>query len=250
MIFMSMGHIYQIRNVITNAVYIGSVLDRNPQDRWMRHRKDLRGNIHHSQHLQRAWNKYGEQNFVFEILEKVKDNVLKREQWYLDDRKNNHPRRLTYNVCWVAGNCQGRKMKKSTLRKISLANTGRKQTTEAKEKQLHTWAKKCKHPYSFTSPDNVVYNNVRNLRAFAREHNIGSGSSLRKLHQGKLHQVKGWIKTGTKRPFYELHSPDGLCYGGIFLKSLCQKGNVNYKMIHKYCIKYGKPYKGWTANKT
>jgi group I intron endonuclease len=248
MIFISMGHIYQIRNIINNAVYIGSVLKRNPQDRWIRHRKDLRGNCHHSQHLQRAWNKYGESNFVFEIIENVNKNILLREQWHLDKRKKNFPSNLNYNICWTAGNCEGRRYSKKSLQKMSLSHLGQKQTAEAKTKQLLSWEKKCKTPYSFTSPEGIVYSNIRNCRKFAREHNLDSGCLLL-LHKEKIYYFKGWIKTGSIRPLYELYSPTGYYFSGMFLKSLCKRNGINYKMIHKYCIKQNKPYQGWMARK-
>lgn len=247
-IFMCMGHIYQIRNITNDAVYIGSVLKREPIKRWFNHRRDLRGNYHHSPHLQRAWNKYGEHNFVFEVLETDVKDVLVREQWHLDNRRNNFPPRLNYNVCWVAGNCQGRKWSKAMRQKLSLAHIGQKQTPESIAKQIATWTGKCKVPYSFTSPDGKIFNDVRNLRAFARQHNLGpNGRALTLLHRGKLHCFKGWTKTGVSLIRFQLESPSGIIEQGAFLKPMCISNNINYKMIHKYCIKMGKPYRGWMA---
>lgn len=245
-----MGHIYQIRNVITGAVYIGSVLKRDPNDRWVSHRKDLRGNRHHSQYLQRAWNKYGEHNFVFEILEKVDGDVIPIEQKYLDIRKKEYPGHLNYNVCWTAGNCQGRLWSPEMRKKLSIAHLGQRQTPEAKQKQIESWKKKCNTPYSFTSPDGVVYNDVRNLREFSRQHPEIEVTSLRKLHNEKIQYCNGWSKTGVVLPSYELTSPTGLVTRGMLLKQLCVEGGVNYKMVHKYCIKMNKSYKGWMAIKT
>lgn len=249
---MSTGHIYQIRNTINDAVYIGSVLKRDPQLRWHNHRRDCRGNYHHSPHFQRAWNKYGESNFVFEILEKVDDpnNVLPREQWYLDDRKKNYPPNLNYNVLWTAGSPQGRKWSVAMRKKLSEAHKGMRNTPESIAKQVATWASKCNHPYSFTAPDGNVYSDVRNLRAFAREHNLGpNGRPLTLLHRGTIRSFKGWAKTGVPLSSYELCSPEGTTTRGHYLKVLCRKNNINYKMIHKYCIKRDKPYLGWTAKR-
>lgn len=245
---MSMGHIYQIRNIINDAVYIGSVLKRNPLDRWLRHRKDLRGNHHHSQHLQRAWNKHGESCFVFETLEEIEGDVLPREQWHLDNRKKNFPDELNYNTCWTAGNCSGRKFTRATLKKMSRSHLGQKPTPETKAKQIASWEAKCKTPYSFVSPSGVVCKNIRNLRAFAREHQLDP-RCLALLHQEQIRHHKGWTKTGTERPLYELYSPEGYYFQGMWLKDLCRKNGINYKMIHKYCIKFGKPYRGWMAKR-
>ena len=59
--------IYQIRNLVNGKVYVGSAV--NLQHRRREHRSDLRNGNHHSIKLQRAYNKYGESSFAFEILE-------------------------------------------------------------------------------------------------------------------------------------------------------------------------------------
>lgn len=74
--------VYRIKNIITLDCYIGSSTDI--KERWRRHNKDLRKGKHHSIILQRAWNKYGEAAFIFEIIEYCTENVLDREQFYLD----------------------------------------------------------------------------------------------------------------------------------------------------------------------
>lgn len=81
-----MSGIYLIRNVINNKVYVGSTgKSYGFETRWLRHRADLRGNCHQSPHLQNAWNKYGENNFEFMILEQCDDNMLIiREQHWID----------------------------------------------------------------------------------------------------------------------------------------------------------------------
>jgi len=74
--------IYQIINTVNGKAYIGSAVDIRV--RWNRHRSDLNNNVHHNQHLQRAWNKYTELNFKFLILELVQDiNKLteKENKW-------------------------------------------------------------------------------------------------------------------------------------------------------------------------
>jgi group I intron endonuclease len=59
--------IYAIRNLFNGKRYIGSTV--NLRSRAKAHRTCLRGGYHHSKKLQRAWNKYGENAFVFEVME-------------------------------------------------------------------------------------------------------------------------------------------------------------------------------------
>lgn len=61
--------IYKIRNLINEKFYVGSTV--HVKVRFREHRKQLRGNRHHSKHLQAAWNKYGEEKFIFEIVERI-----------------------------------------------------------------------------------------------------------------------------------------------------------------------------------
>lgn len=75
--------IYRIRNVINNKCYYGSAKQINR--RWTRHKSQLKYKRHENVVLQRAWNKYGEKNFVFEVVEECNENeLLFIEQKYLD----------------------------------------------------------------------------------------------------------------------------------------------------------------------
>lgn len=61
--------IYKIINTTNGKFYVGSTTDT--RERFRVHRKRLRNNKHHATHLQAAWNKYGEDAFVFHIVETV-----------------------------------------------------------------------------------------------------------------------------------------------------------------------------------
>lgn len=77
------GGVYQIRCQITGKRYVGSatVFHR----RWSLHKFFLRKGAHHSLKLQRAWKKYGEEAFVFEVLENCeKKDLLLKEQYWID----------------------------------------------------------------------------------------------------------------------------------------------------------------------
>lgn len=66
--------IYKITNLINNKCYIGQ--SRNIESRIKKHFSNLEKNIHHSQHLQEDFNKYGKENFSIEILETINDLYL------------------------------------------------------------------------------------------------------------------------------------------------------------------------------
>jgi group I intron endonuclease len=106
--------IYQIVNKINQKKYIGSSI--RLLGRKKRHFSELNCNIHHSQALQRAYNKYGKDNFNFFILEYCEDEkLLEREQYYLDNLKPE------YNICKIAGNCLGIKQSKESIDKRNIS---------------------------------------------------------------------------------------------------------------------------------
>lgn len=75
--------VYKIKNKLNERIYIGSSL--NIERRWVRHKYELRHNIHTNKFLQNDWNKCGESNFEFLILEDLsKEDIRIVEQEYLN----------------------------------------------------------------------------------------------------------------------------------------------------------------------
>lgn len=106
--------IYKITNIINNKYYIGSgiCVSRRIND----HKKR-----EHNIHLKRSFNKYGLENFTFEIIEECeKENLLQREQYYINTLKPE------YNICKIAGNTLGRFHSEETRQKIKQKCLGRK----------------------------------------------------------------------------------------------------------------------------
>lgn len=58
--------IYKITNKLNNHCYIGSSI--NIKHRFGQHKVLLKNGSHRSSYFQRAWDKYGKESFVFEIL--------------------------------------------------------------------------------------------------------------------------------------------------------------------------------------
>lgn len=78
--------IYRILNRKNGKFYIGST--KNYNNRVARHLSDLRTNKHHCLPLQKSFNKYGEKNFIFEIIEEVsKELLIDKELHYIEQMR-------------------------------------------------------------------------------------------------------------------------------------------------------------------
>ena len=75
--------VYCIENLINHKKYVGQSTD--VYRRWKDHRRELNGNRHCNEYLQRAWNKYKENNFNFYMLEVCDISLLdEREIYYIN----------------------------------------------------------------------------------------------------------------------------------------------------------------------
>lgn len=105
--------IYQIRNTITNEIYIGSAASSFTK-RWSRHRKDLKLNQHGNPKLQNSYNKYGVDAFEYTILEVCsKEDCIIKEQYHMDTLNP------TFNILKIAGSALGHIVPIDTRSKIS-----------------------------------------------------------------------------------------------------------------------------------
>jgi len=116
--------IYCIRNGINNKIYVGSAI--NFKQRKHDHFKLLRNKSHFNYHLQKSFNKHGEFNFIFEILEVVSDKykLINREQYWIS-KTNCLNKKYGYNICPNAGSTLGRKLNKKSLEKMIVSKTGK-----------------------------------------------------------------------------------------------------------------------------
>jgi group I intron endonuclease len=119
--------VYKISNLINGNVYIGSTF-RSFKIRWNEHIRLFKYKKN-QKYLQHAWDKYGRENFIFEILEFVEnDKILEREQWYLDNIFSKK-----YNILPTAGSTYGQKLSDETKLKISNSHIGIKPTEEVRK---------------------------------------------------------------------------------------------------------------------
>ena len=131
--------IYKIINVINNKFYVGSAVDL--KRRKTRHFSELRTGRHNNRRLQAAWVKYGEQAFVFVIVEELaaEADLLAAENVWL---KEHVGKEYCYNIgvdatapmLGVSGEASPTWGRKRTAEELAAQNwVGRKHSTAAKE---------------------------------------------------------------------------------------------------------------------
>jgi len=127
----SFSAIYQIRHIASGKVYVGSAVSYI--SRIEAHKRMLCGRYHVNVKLQRAWDKYGEGEFAFEVLELVHDvnDLLACEQKWIDCKNAI----LTgYNLSPTAGSLLGFKHADESRKKMSESRKGKPKSAQTIEK--------------------------------------------------------------------------------------------------------------------
>lgn len=129
--------IYQITHKSSGKKYIGST--NNINNRRLDHLRDLRNNRHCNPHLQNAWNKYGESDFVFQIIEITTTNTqFIREQWYLDNKIDWNNDFNSNKSASLSPGTKGTTMSDETKKKKSIALKGKKRQMSDDEKRARS----------------------------------------------------------------------------------------------------------------
>jgi len=88
--------IYTITNLVNGKIYVGYALSLT--DRKSNHLTTLFKKTHKNIYLQKAYNKYGRENFVFEILEECSKEFLTALEHYWCTILNTHNDKYGYNI--------------------------------------------------------------------------------------------------------------------------------------------------------
>lgn len=121
--------IYTIRNTVTGTELIGQTI-KTLNTRWSRHKWAARNKAHCNPYFQRAWDKYGENTFVCEIIDntaKTIDELNKLETHYIENAKS------VYNL-QSGGSGRNEKLSSETRAKLSAARKGKLLSIEHRRK--------------------------------------------------------------------------------------------------------------------
>lgn len=129
--------IYKITLIEDNRCYIGSAV--NIEDRWYNHKKAV-SSCKKGQVITRALRKYGIDSFKWEILEYCNiDNLISREQFYLDKIRPFADEGRGFNVRKIADSNLGVKFSDETKKLQSDQRRGKLKSKETKRKMSEVW---------------------------------------------------------------------------------------------------------------
>lgn len=180
--------IYIIKNLITNKLYVGKACylrQRLNNHKWL-----LRHNRHVNVYLQRAWNKYGEVNFKFDIIEYCEVDLLpEKENYWVNFYKANDDK-FGYNLMIV-----GRKNHNhsdETKQKMRKASLGKK---KSKEHINNMKLSRYKPILQYDLDGNFIKewlgaSQIRDMLGYNQSNITGVCNGLRKTHKGYIWKYK------------------------------------------------------------
>ena len=214
---MDKSGIYTITNLIDSKIYVGYAT--NFRKRKGDHFANLKNNKHKNIHLQRAYNKYGKDNFICELIEECEVEHLTSQENYWSNLLDAHNPKRGYNIRptgidtlvshsqetkdKISKSHLGKKLSKETIEKLKIINTGRKHTEKSKDNMRE-----------------AMYENVK-------------GGCI-KLNETQVKEIIGLINSGEKSSkIAEKFGVDRHTISNI-------KYNKQWKFIHKGIVRQNK----------
>lgn len=177
--------IYKIENKINGKIYIGQSIDINR--RLKEHKNSLRNNKHINNHLQYAFNKYGEDNFIFEIIDICEiDELDAMERLYINKYESKY-NEWGYNL--EDGGSKNKKLSEETRAKISKANKGENNAMHGKKHSEESKAKMSK-----AHKGKKISNETKKKMSKAqkgRKHTDETKAKMSKAQKGENHPLYG-----------------------------------------------------------
>ena len=215
--------IYSITNTLNNKRYIGSAT--RLKERWRVHKYLLRKNKHFNNHLQNAWNKYGEENFKFESIElisnynieKLTSILIEREEYFIIYYNANN-NKFGYNSRIKCNSNLGHKMSEEQKKKLSIVKMG-KYTEAQRQSRIEYGLKRRGIPNTEISnwwknlskieKENLINRRVNTLKEINKYKKENFGSIFTDESIKKIQNTR--IKRGTSK-IVQAYNLDGSFY--------------------------------------
>lgn len=197
--------IYIIKNKVNNKVYIGQ--SKNLGQRYASHIRRIKTKTHYNEILQRAFEKYGIDNFEYSILEEVlEDNILNEREKYWIDFYGGINCESVYNLKDPLLNEHSDYVKSKLSKNNSGENNpnyGHEWTEEMRQKASEsrigkTWEERLGEEKAKAAKEKLANSNK------GRKHSEETKQKLRELNSGEKGTAygKGYRQLGEKNPMF------------------------------------------------
>lgn len=205
--------IYIIRCLVNEKVYVGG--SGSLKNRWRTHISSLNKNKHHSKELQNDFNKFGKENFEFQIIEQdIESEELRNEKeesliQKLNSRNEKYgynsakkPRKTSFGIKRTPKQLEemrnrnkGKKLSEETKRKLSEATKGEKGYWFGK-----TFSEDHKEKLKEARKHQVITeeNRKKKSEAMKKKQRIGSKSPVSKLKESDVVRIKRLLNEGMR----------------------------------------------------
>jgi group I intron endonuclease len=190
--------------------------------------------MHHNQYLQHSWNKYGEGQFQFEVLEQCAcDKLLDREQFWLDCLQPYDER--GFNIARNAKAPQlGRPISSEHRSKIGAANRGRVPSSETRTK-LSLAGKGRKH-----TPEELIKMSASQK---GRVISLEARQKISAANKGKKRSEAARIKNSTmrkgKRPPHHVLAASNAACEKMWVLTSPDGQEISVQNLNRFCKGHG-----------
>lgn len=192
--------IYSIKNILNNKRYIGQTI--NLEKRKICHFHNLKNNSHFNYKLQKDFNEYGENNFLFEILVYCEPSGLTEyEQSFVNFYKSN-----IYNILLDCVNSQqGIKISEETRKKMRISHLGKNNPRYGKHLSEETREKISNKKSKENNP--MFGKTGKNHPRFGKHHSDETKEKMSNIKLGENNPMFGKNHSEeTKKKMSENHS--------------------------------------------
>lgn len=225
--------VYVIANLASEKLYIGS--SAKLRNRLTTHIWLLRNNRHKNAHLQAAWNKYGEDAFMFAPLQYAPvDDLESVEQGMIDKYRD-----VAYNLREVSSSNRGIKFSEETRRKISESSKAQWDRPEYRERMLAVIKNRE------LSPEGIAkMAATKRGKRLSEEHRQAMRDAVRKPppERSEVHRA---ALGASRAKTYVVTSPEGVEQTVTNLREFCRSNSLQQSHMGKVARGVQDNHKGW-----
>jgi hypothetical protein len=173
--------IYCFENKVNGKKYVGQ--SKNIYNRMQHHKSEFKKGKN-SYVLQKAWDKYGEENFLIYVIELCCIELLYEREVFWIKELQSHIDEFGYNVSWGGeSGMRGRHHSKSAKKKMSIAKKGK---PRSKESVRNSSIARTGIPQSDETKKKISKANMGNKNSLGTKRSDDSKQKISKANTGKV----------------------------------------------------------------